>query len=248
MSDARWQQVKALFQATLERPPAERAAFLAAATGGDDALRREIESLLDSDGSAAGFTDRLPVRNVSPMSGSPSAGFPRAIRSTLRTTFAPTGNVGPYRITGLLGAGGMGEVFRAQDSTLKRDVALKMLPSAYAFDPDRLARFRREAHALAALNHPHIAAIYGLQESDGRQALVLELVEGVTLADRIRKGPVPLIEALTDRASDRRSTPGCSCERHHSSRSEAGQYQSDSNRRRESARLRVGEELPATRR
>ena len=91
----------------------------------------------------------------------------------------------------------MGEVFRAHDSTLKRDVALKMLPSAYALDPDRLARFRREAHALAALNHPHIAAIYGLQESDGRQALVLELVEGVTLADRIRKAPLSLVDALT---------------------------------------------------
>ena len=83
MSDARWQQVKALFQATLERPPAERAAFVAAATGGDDALRREIESLLDSDGSAAGFTDRLPGRDVSPMMGSPPRGSPRAMPSTL---------------------------------------------------------------------------------------------------------------------------------------------------------------------
>ena len=88
-------------------------------------------------------------------------------------------------------------MFRARDSKLNRDVALKVLPSAFEFDPDRLARFRREAQMLAALNHPHIAAIYGLEESSGRQALVLELVEGDTLADRIDDGPLPLVEALT---------------------------------------------------
>ena len=105
--------------------------------------------------------------------------------------------MGQYRVIGLLGVGGMGEVFRARDSKLNRDVALKVLPSAFEFDPDRLARFRREAQMLAALNHPHIAAIYGLEESNGRQALVLELVEGVTLAQRIEDGPLPLAEALT---------------------------------------------------
>jgi TolB-like protein/Flp pilus assembly protein TadD len=91
----------------------------------------------------------------------------------------------------------MGEVFRAYDGKLNREVALKLLPRAYEFDPDRLARFRREAQALAALNHPHIAAIYGLEESGRRQALVLELVDGDTLAARIGKGPLPVVEALT---------------------------------------------------
>ena len=105
--------------------------------------------------------------------------------------------MGPYRVIALLGAGGMGEVFRARDSKLNRDVALKVLPSAFEFDPDRLARFRREAQMLAALNHPHIAAIYGLEESNGRQALVLELVEGDTLAERIEGGPLPFVDALT---------------------------------------------------
>jgi serine/threonine protein kinase len=105
-------------------------------------------------------------------------------------------HIGPYRVLALLGAGGMGEVFRARDSQLNRDVALKVLPSAYEFDPDRLARFRREAQALAAINHPHIAAIYGLHESNGRQALVLELVEGSTLAQRIERGRLPLADAL----------------------------------------------------
>src|SRR3954447_19489516 len=90
----------------------------------------------------------------------------------------------------------MGEVYRARDTKLHRDVALKILPTAFALDPDRLARFQREAHVLASLNHPNIAAIYGLEESDGVPALVLELVEGPTLADRIAQGPVPVDEAL----------------------------------------------------
>jgi serine/threonine protein kinase len=90
----------------------------------------------------------------------------------------------------------MGEVYRARDGTLQRDVALKILPDAFAFDPDRLARFRREAQVLASLNHPNIAAIYGFEESTSVHALVLELVEGPTLADRIAQGPIPLDEAL----------------------------------------------------
>lgn len=104
--------------------------------------------------------------------------------------------VGPYRIVGLLGVGGMGEVYRARDTKLNRDIALKVLPKAVALDPDRLSRFKREAQVLAALNHPHIAAIYGLEESGGAQALVLELVDGPTLADRIAHGPIPPSEVL----------------------------------------------------
>src|SRR6266487_4312301 len=104
--------------------------------------------------------------------------------------------LGPYQILAPLGAGGMGEVYRARDTKLGRDVALKVLPLAFAADPERLARFRREAQVLASLNHPGIAAIYGLEESDGVLALVMELVEGPTLAERIAQGPVPLQEAL----------------------------------------------------
>jgi len=106
-------------------------------------------------------------------------------------------NIGPYRVLAPLGAGGMGVVLRAYDSKLHRDVALKVLPASFQLDADRLARFEREAQALAALNHPHIAAIYGFEESSGRQALVLELVEGDTLADRIARAAVPLTETLT---------------------------------------------------
>jgi Tol biopolymer transport system component len=104
--------------------------------------------------------------------------------------------IGPYEITGSLGAGGMGEVYRARDRKLSRDVALKMLPAAFARDPDRLARFEREATVLASLNHPNIGAIYGFEEGEGRKALVLELVDGETLADRIARGPCPLEDAL----------------------------------------------------
>ena len=104
--------------------------------------------------------------------------------------------LGPYEVLSELGAGGMGEVYRARDATLKRDVALKILPDGFALDQERLARFKREAQVLASLNHSNIAAIYGFEESNGLQALVLELVEGPTLADRIGLGPIPINEAV----------------------------------------------------
>jgi serine/threonine-protein kinase len=104
--------------------------------------------------------------------------------------------LGSYEVVALVGAGGMGEVYRARDTKLGRDVALKVLPDSLAHDPERLARFEREAHLLAALNHPHIAQIYGVEDSTGVPALVMELVEGPTLADRISRGPIPLDEAL----------------------------------------------------
>ncbi|HEY7575657.1 MAG TPA: serine/threonine-protein kinase, partial [Thermoanaerobaculia bacterium] len=104
--------------------------------------------------------------------------------------------LGPYEILAKVGAGGMGEVYRARDARLGRDVAIKVLPEAFAADAERLARFRREAQVLAALNHPHIAAIHGLEESNGIEAIVLELVPGETVAERLAKGPLPVDEAL----------------------------------------------------
>ena len=97
--------------------------------------------------------------------------------------------LGPYEVTAQIGTGGMGEVYRARDTRLRRDVALKILPESFATDPDRLTRFQREAEVLASRNHPNIAAIYGFEESNGTRALVMELVEGETLADRIERGP-----------------------------------------------------------
>ena len=108
----------------------------------------------------------------------------------------PGTQLGPYQITAPLGAGGMGEVYRATDAKLKREVAIKVLPDDVAGDGERLARFEREAHVLASLNHPHIASIYGLEESGGVPCLVLELVEGQTLAERIAAGVSPVKKAL----------------------------------------------------
>jgi eukaryotic-like serine/threonine-protein kinase len=104
--------------------------------------------------------------------------------------------LGVYEIVELIGAGGMGEVSRARDQRLNRDVALKTLPDLFALDPDRRARFEREAQVLASLNHSNIGAIYGFEQSNGVHALVLELVDGPTLADRVAQGPIPLEERL----------------------------------------------------
>src|SRR4051812_14399224 len=108
----------------------------------------------------------------------------------------PGTRLGVYDITAQIGEGGMGQVYRATDTRLKRQVAIKILPPSLAADVDRLARFQREAEVLASLNHPHIAAIYGLEESAGATALVMELVEGDDLWQRIARGSIPLDEAL----------------------------------------------------
>src|SRR5262245_4220610 len=110
--------------------------------------------------------------------------------------FSPGTRLGSYEIVAPLGAGGMGEVYRARDSRLKREVALKALPDEFSRDADRVLRFQREAEVLASLNHPHIGTIYGVEESGGCRFLVLELVEGMTLADRLVRGPMPFKEAL----------------------------------------------------
>ena len=106
--------------------------------------------------------------------------------------------IGPYTIVSKLGEGGMGEVYRAKDTKLKREVALKVLPADVAGDRERMARFQREAEVLASLNHPHIAQIYGLEEN----ALVMELVEGEDLAERLKRGPIPIDEALANAIAD----------------------------------------------
>jgi eukaryotic-like serine/threonine-protein kinase len=121
---------------------------------------------------------------------------PAGIECANSVTLTAGSRLGPFEIQSAIGAGGMGEVYRARDAKLNRDVALKVLPEAFAADPERLARFQREAQLLATLNHPHIGAIYGLEESNGTTALVLELIEGPTLADRLATSAVPLDEAL----------------------------------------------------
>ncbi len=151
---------------------------------GDEALRAEVESLLASVSRAA-TNSTLGIGDW----GRP--GIRHAGVDLIGT------QIGVYRIISRLGAGGMGEVYRARDAKLQRDVAIKVLPADFAADPERLARFRREARVLASLNHPHIGAIHGFEDSSGIAALVLELIEGPTLAERLEKGPVPIGDALT---------------------------------------------------
>jgi len=179
----RLREIESLFHEARERTPADRAAFLASACAHDPTLRREVESLLAQP--PAGVID-APVGALVADLVAPHA--PR---------LAPGSSVGPYRIERLIDVGGMGEVYRARDTILSRDVAIKILPRHFTADPERLTRFEREARMLAALNHPHIAAIHGIVDAEGVRGLVLELVEGGTLADRIQRGPVPVTDALT---------------------------------------------------
>jgi serine/threonine protein kinase len=171
-----WARVKEVFHSALERAPTDRRRFVADAAGGDDELRAEVERLLAAHDQAGSFIEHSPVSSVA---------------------IVPLHRVGHYEIASALGSGAMGEVYRARDTKLNRDVALKVLHLSVAADPNRLARFIQEAHALAALNHPHIAAIYGLEDVAGMHALILELVEGTTLAEHIARGPMPIGEALS---------------------------------------------------
>ena len=186
MEPDRRSSVSDLYHQALARPSAERSAFLTEACLGNEALRQEVESLLGYEPASARFLEQPAAVAVAGL-GADAIGGTEMLNRQL----------GPYTIVAPLGAGGMGEVYRARDSKLGRDVAIKILPSHFTADPERRARFAREARLLATLNHPHIGAIYGLEETDGMAALVLELVEGPTLAARLARGPLPIADALT---------------------------------------------------
>ena len=148
---------------------------------------------------------------------------PRIITRPLALT--PGSRLGVYEVTAPIGEGGMGEVYRARDTKLDRDVAIKILPEAFAHDADRLARFQREAKTLASLNHPNIAAIYGLEESGGVTALVMELVEGEDLSQRIARGAIPDRRGVADREADRRGPRSGARAGHHPPRSQTREHQ-----------------------
>ena len=175
MTPERWQEVKKVLAAALEREPTERAAYLDEVCA-EPLLRREVDSLIAAhEQGASSFMERPAAESNALKNGT---------------------NLGPYEILALLGAGGMGEVYEARDTKLGRSVAIKVLPSAFVDDTERLVRFQREARMLASLNHPNIATIHGLEQAEGVHYLVMELVPGETLAERIRKGPLPLEQAL----------------------------------------------------
>jgi Tol biopolymer transport system component len=179
----RRQRIEELCDAALDRDPRERTAFVAAACGDDEALRREVEALLSHAGRAEGFL------------ATPLGGMAALILADEHGALVGR-QIGSHRILSLLGAGGMGEVYRARDTRLNRDVAIKVVPDRFLSIPGRLGRFELEARVLATLNHPHIGAIYGLEEADGVRGLVLELVEGATLAERVASSPLSIQEAL----------------------------------------------------
>ncbi len=184
----RWSRVKEVFNSALAVPDGERAAFVQQACRDDAALQREVESLLVAHGEAGDFAEGAAIAALD--------GAGHQARSGAAEALAPGAELGVYRIVGPLDSGAMGEVYLARDTRLARDVAVKVLPAALAADTKRIARLEREARLLAALNHPHIATIHSLEVSGGVCALVMELIEGPTLAEHLASGALPMARAL----------------------------------------------------
>ena len=182
--NANWSQVETIFHAALERTASERAAYLQEACGNDDELRREIESLLAYENETAGFIGR-PALEVAAQQLTPTA---------------PPSRIGVYELQSMLGKGGMGEVWLAHDSRLRRKVAIKLLPAAFNRDAEMIARFEREARAASALNHPNILTVYDIgttsPEQGGTPYIVEELLEGEELRASLQQGALPPKKAI----------------------------------------------------
>jgi serine/threonine protein kinase/Tfp pilus assembly protein PilF len=184
MTPEHWQRVKQLLQSTLERKPNERSAFLAEACAGDESLRKDVEELIISHEEAGSFIDDPPLNVYAEMLAAEQT------ESLVGQAF------GPYRILSQLGAGGMGEVYLAEDARLGRKVALKLLPSYFTQDRDRVRRFRQEARSASALNHPNIITIHEIGEVNDQQFIVTEFIDGETIRERMNRARMTLSEAL----------------------------------------------------
>jgi eukaryotic-like serine/threonine-protein kinase len=184
MNPERYKQIEDLYHSALGRKPEERAAFLEQSCGVDEALRGEVESLLGYDEQAEQFIETPPDDVAAAMMAAEQK------QSMVGRT------LGHYQVASLLGSGGMGEVYRATDTRLDRTVAVKLLPQHLSSNPERRQRFEREARAVSSLSHPHICALYDVGQQDGIDYLVMEYIEGESLADRLAKGPLPVDHAL----------------------------------------------------
>jgi eukaryotic-like serine/threonine-protein kinase len=184
MKPERYKQIEELYHSALGRMPEDRAAFLEQSCRGDKALRGEVESLLGYEERAEQFIE------------SPPDDVAVAMLAAEQKQSMVGRTLGHYRVVSLLGSGGMGEVYRATDTRLDRTVALKVLPQHLSSDPERRQRFEREARAVSSLSHPHICALYDIGQQDGIDYLVMEYIEGESLADRLARGPLPADQAL----------------------------------------------------
>src|SRR5262245_54877908 len=185
MNAERWQQIEDLFQSTLERAPQERAVFLAAACGGDESLCREVESLIASYEQDAGFIE------------TPACEFAIPLFADHPSEVSVRQAISHYTVCAVLGSGGMGDVYLAEDTRLGRKVALKLLPALLTHDRDRLHRFEQEARAASALNHPHILTIYEIGQVDDIHFIAMEFVDGETLRQGMADRMVPISDVLT---------------------------------------------------
>jgi serine/threonine protein kinase len=187
LKPARWNQIESLYNQAVEIDETHRAAFLRESCGSDHELRRNLEELLAEGPKAKSFLEKAALQEIAREFAETAGAISKSWAGR---------KVGKYQFLSLLGVGGMGEVYRAHDTKLKRDVAIKILPGEASLHSDRVDRFHREAEVLASLNHPNIAAIYDLEDAEGSFFLVMELVEGETLAERLKGGSIPFDEAL----------------------------------------------------
>src|SRR5215210_2297123 len=181
MTPERWQRIKPLLQSALERDPDKRSAFLAAECAGDEALREEVQSLITSHEQAAKFIESPAVE---------------VMAGSLGDDHVVGNKLGTYAIIARLGAGGMGEVYLAEDTRLGRKVALKVLPAYLTTEDEPIRRFQQEARSASALNHPNIITIYEIGEIDSRHFMATEFIEGETLYERLKAGPIKISESL----------------------------------------------------
>lgn len=194
MNQERWRQIERLCQDALEHEPDERDAFLDTACVDDASLRREVESLLAQQSAARDY-----LETPAALHRAGEASWRDGVFHDLPTAgvaLSPGARLGPYEITALIGAGGMGEVYSARDTRLDRIVAIKILPPTFAGDPERRARLEREAKTVAGLNHPHICTLHDVGDHEGSMFLVMEYVFGESLADRLRQGLLPVEQAV----------------------------------------------------